>query len=284
MYQKINLEGEIIPMNFEFETETQVLGSCSATYMGQMYIFGGIAETKQISVISGCALKRLGNLGFDLETGTCGVYNFEVNDELILCFSGTDDKACQRFDGTDGQIITDGSQWKSITATRYHHRQSRLATYKGKPFIVGSRGNNDHKHTELLENGAWIKLRDYPYGSYLQGGISAYATASTATAAYIIGGKEHAIGVGDKPVKTFAKYENDVWTNIGGPNNGLSAARYGHNAIWLDDEVFIIGGHQTKNTEKWSQGLGLVALDHQMTDYEYYPELFIVPETFCSTN
>ena len=47
-------------------------------------------------VISECSLKRVGNLGFDLETGTCGVYNFEVNDELILCFSGTDDKSCQR--------------------------------------------------------------------------------------------------------------------------------------------------------------------------------------------
>ena len=35
-------------------------------------------------------------------------------------------------------------------------------------------------------------------------------------------------------------------------------------------------------TEKWSQGLGLTTLEHQMTDYEYYPELFIVSENFCS--
>ena len=35
-------------------------------------------------------------------------------------------------------------------------------------------------------------------------------------------------------------------------------------------------------TEKWSQGLGLTTLEHQMTDYEYYPELFIVSEEFCS--
>ena len=50
MFQKIDTEGAIIPMNFEFEAGTEVRGSCSATYMGQMYIFGGATETKQISV------------------------------------------------------------------------------------------------------------------------------------------------------------------------------------------------------------------------------------------
>ena len=89
-------------------------------------------------------------------------------------------------------------------------------------------------------------MRDYPYGSYVQGGISAYATASTATAVYIIGGYEHAIGVGGSALKTIAKYENDSWTKIGGPTGGLTATRYGHNAIWFDSELFVIGGHETK--------------------------------------
>ena len=171
-----------------------------------------------------------------------------------------------RYDGNDGLLITDGVNWKPVAETRYHHKNSRLATYKvgfqptqfqnemrhdysksfqGKPFIVGSRGYNDNKHTEVFENSAWTKLRDYPYGSYLQGGISAYATASTATAAYIIGGYEHTIASG-LALKIVAKYENDSWTKVGGPTGGLAATRYGHNAIWLDNELFIIGGHQTK--------------------------------------
>ena len=100
-------------MEFTFEAETEVLGSCSANYMGHMYVFGGSKETKQISVskrwwvqssryfilqeIDGCSLKRLGSLDFDMETGTCGVFNLEgVNDELILCFSGASDKLCTR--------------------------------------------------------------------------------------------------------------------------------------------------------------------------------------------
>ena len=53
MYQKIDIEGALIPMSFEYELETEVRGSCSAIYMGQMYIFGGAAETKQISVSRG---------------------------------------------------------------------------------------------------------------------------------------------------------------------------------------------------------------------------------------
>ena len=169
---------------------------------------------------------------------------------------------CFRYDGNEGLLITDGVNWTPVAETRYHHKNSRLANYKvsfqltqpptqpptlfqGKPFIVGSRGYNDNKHTEVLENGAWTKLRDYPYGSYVQGGISAYATASTPTAAYIIGGYEHTIGSG-LALKTIAKYENDAWANVGGPTGGLGGKRYGHNAIWLDDELFVVGGHQTR--------------------------------------
>ena len=37
-------------MEFTFEAETEVLGSCSANYMGHMYVIGGSKETKQISV------------------------------------------------------------------------------------------------------------------------------------------------------------------------------------------------------------------------------------------
>ena len=35
-----------------------------------------------------------------------------------------------RFDGTDGLLITDGVNWKPVAETRYHHKKSRLATYK----------------------------------------------------------------------------------------------------------------------------------------------------------
>ena len=40
-------------MEFAFEETTEVLGSCSANYMGHMYVFGGSKETKQISVSTG---------------------------------------------------------------------------------------------------------------------------------------------------------------------------------------------------------------------------------------
>ena len=35
-----------------------------------------------------------------------------------------------RYDGNDGLLITDGVNWKPVAETRYHHKKSRLATYK----------------------------------------------------------------------------------------------------------------------------------------------------------
>ena len=156
-----------------------------------------------------------------------------------------------RFDGTDGQEITNMAEWTAVVESRHHHKKSRLANYKGKPFIVGSRGTGtaDNKHTELLQKMAgtlsWAGLRDYPYGTYFGGSISGYATASTASAAYILGGFEHATATGHA-LDIIAKYENDSWSKVGGPTGGLLAKRYGHNAIWMEEELFVIGGHQTK--------------------------------------
>ena len=37
-----------------------------------------------------------------------------------------------------------------------------------------------------------------------------------------------------------------------------------------------------RNTEKWSEvgGLQLLA-NHELTNFEYYPELYIVPSDYC---
>ena len=36
-----------------------------------------------------------------------------------------------------------------------------------------------------------------------------------------------------------------------------------------------------RKTEKWSQAVGMETLMHELPSFEYYPELLIVPETFC---
>ena len=40
-----------------------------------------------------------------------------------------------------------------------------------------------------------------------------------------------------------AKYENDKWERLA---TDLDSKRHGHSAVWLEDELFVIGGQQTK--------------------------------------
>lgn len=138
------------------------------------------------------------------------------------------------------------SQWKVIPESRYHHNRVRLANYKGQPFVTGSY-SPDHKHTEVLQqspNGAltWEKYPDYSFGTIFFGaGISGYASTHSSTAVYIIGGYEH-FGLGQQmhPLNYIAKFENDAWEKLG---TKLNHRRDGHNAIWLENELMIIGGH-----------------------------------------
>ena len=64
--------------------------------------------------------------------------------------------------------------------------------------------------------------------------IWAYATASTDSAAYIIGGKH-----GHRRVSTIAQYKNNKWLKIG----DLKEEKYCLSAIFHDGEYFIVGGY-----------------------------------------
>ena len=56
---------------FEYGTDTTVYESCSITWKGAFYIFGGFYEKTQISVVNNCKLTRVGTLPFELHYGTC---------------------------------------------------------------------------------------------------------------------------------------------------------------------------------------------------------------------
>ena len=65
--------------------------------------------------------------------------------------------------------------------------------------------------------------------------ISYYATASTDSAAYIIGGYVK----NDGRVSTIAQYKNNKWLKIG----DLKEEKYCLSAIFHDGEYFIVGGY-----------------------------------------
>ena len=46
-------------IDFEFGTETEAYFSCGAQHRGKYYVFGGIKETQQISMVTDCGLIRL---------------------------------------------------------------------------------------------------------------------------------------------------------------------------------------------------------------------------------
>ena len=70
------------------------------------------------------------------------------------------------------------------------------------------------------------------------------------------------------------------WTNAG----SLVTGRHGHNAIHDGQFVLVVGGSRTKKTEKCSianERVTCASQSPELTDYSYYPELFLVTEGFC---
>ena len=78
---------------FEFGTDTEVYYSCSITWKGAFYVFGGVSEKTQISVVDDCKLTRVGTLPFELYRGACT----NVNDqEFYLCFDWSNRNQCYK--------------------------------------------------------------------------------------------------------------------------------------------------------------------------------------------
>ena len=107
--------------NFDFKNGTQVLGSCSITYRGDFYVFGGDYEDTQISKISGCSLERIGSLDFNLKYGACVLVNEET---IYLCFDAFDTKQCHVGAGPYGSF-------SKITKSQFDHGSTRIAASEG---------------------------------------------------------------------------------------------------------------------------------------------------------
>ena len=78
---------------FEMNIDTEVYNSCSLTFKGKFYVFGGSRKRTQISQINKCKLERIGSLQFSFFYGACT----NVNDmELYLCFDLYNNKMCRK--------------------------------------------------------------------------------------------------------------------------------------------------------------------------------------------
>ena len=68
----------------------------------------------------------------------------------------------------------------------------------------------------------------------------------------------------------------------------LTENRKGHRVIWKDDHFWVVGGHANAYATDYCkiQNDGTVSCEsesnHELDDYSFYPELFVVPYNFCT--
>ena len=72
-----------------------------------------------------------------------------------------------------------------------------------------------------------------------------------------------------------------IWSKVG----DLNSERYAHNVIFDDAHFLVIGGSGIRyKTEKCTLDNGRMTCGEQnpeLSDYLYYPELYMVPSDFC---
>ena len=119
-------------------------------------------------------MRRIGDLPFDFNSGTCGT--FMINDEptILLCFDVYDARRCRSLKRKkdaalntinsfefDGEFDLDAIE---IPDSKYDHYLTKMANYQGFPLIVG--GSDNVKLEMLVTVGSsfeWTEGQDYPY-------------------------------------------------------------------------------------------------------------------------
>ena len=120
---------------FTLDENTSVWRSCSVVVKNQHYAYGGDGYAygnykRQISRIDGCRLRRIGDLPFDHEYGTCTTV---IHDMIFLCFhagsESADHKRCRYASQPEGPFFG------TFSLSKWEHQFARIAASSGK-FIL----------------------------------------------------------------------------------------------------------------------------------------------------
>ena len=71
-----------------------------------------------------------------------------------------------------------------------------------------------------------------------------------------------------------------TWSKMGDLNSG----RHAHNVNFDGAHFLVVGGYGTRKTERCTMANGQMTCIEQnpeLTNYSYYPELYLVPIDFC---
>ena len=127
-------------------------------------------------MVSDCTIKRLGDLPFDFESGTCGTFMIDSLPTILLCFDFYERRKCRSLTRRNDGALSDirdfafDSEFQIdkivISDSLHDHFGATIANYQGSPLILGGYNNNKLEILNLMVKPArWIKYEgtDYPY-------------------------------------------------------------------------------------------------------------------------
>ena len=135
----------------------------------------------QISLVTECEIKRIGNLPFDFSSGgACGTFIINSLPTILLCFDGLERKKCRlltrRNDGSLSDITnfvfeTEFEVNMAVPISAHYRWLATIANYLGFPLVLGGYGgvggdigNNKLEMLDTMKSPpVWIEYEDYPY-------------------------------------------------------------------------------------------------------------------------
>ena len=200
---------------FQYENGATVYGSCAFTHNSDgritHYVLGGHSNDSrshtQISRVEGCTLRQSEfPLPFKFSYGACNSFEQQADTYILLCFpsndggQSTDQQQCWRWNGDERN-----DAFQQVTPSKYKHKYTSLASYKGVPLAVGGWHSNTNK-VESLQPQGWKEEAYYEYHNELY----RYAAVSTEESVIIMGG---ATRKGD--IDDVAEFKNGKWSFLG---------------------------------------------------------------------
>ena len=138
---------------------------------------------------------------------------------------------------------------------------------------MGTDQSPSHAKAELMwvDRDTWVTISDYPYKS----SISHFSMLYYGNGFIIFGNN------GSTSVIARLDLQTTSWIKLG----DLKVGRSHHNVIYDGDVFIVVGGSNSKKTEKCSLSGSTMTCTEQeptLTGYYWYPALVMVPEDFCT--
>jgi len=284
-HQTIKLNDQLEQVNTSFTFSNSIVDSCSVTWRGEQFIFGGSGHnSRQISRIDkeSCTLETFGKLEFDFDSGACTV----ANDRIYLCFDKDTPQSC--YYGDSPLSIT-----HVLPQSIYQHSYTRI-TSSGDGESILALGSYSHANSELfnIEQNQWSSVSD-EYGGHRL--IFAAPVIWAYGSFYVVGGFKDTTQADLHATNAIYMLDaNNEWKKAG----HLQQKRHGHAVIPFEDYFVVIGGNSEEKemasqkdlpvvTEKCylvDEHFNCTAVDHHVKGLYSYPEAFVVDANFCEDN